>query len=514
MSASEELREAVPPPAPPVPGMADEAARARFDLDPGTTLRQHAARGVIINSLFDIGLGALGLIRGLVLAALLTTTEYGVWGILAVALGTLLWLKQAGIGDKYIQQDEPDQRLAFQIAFTLEAMFSGLFMVIVAIAAPVAGLVYGRAEVILPGLVLVLALPATVLQSPLWILYRQMQFARQRTLQAIDPIVGFIVAVTLAALGAGYWSFVFGLLAGAYAAAIVAVLLSPYPLRFRYRRGSLHSYASFSWPLLLAGASGLIIAQTSTLLGEDHLGLAAVGALALAANISQFTNRVDAIVTGTMYPAICAVRDRVDLLFESFVKSNRLALMWAMPFGVGLALFSADLTDFVIGDKWDPAVPLLQTFGLAAAIAHLGFNWDSYFRARGETRPIGLAAAVALVAFLATAIPLLYAYGLEGLAVGVVVQALAHLGCRLFYVRRLFEGFGIARHAARAVAPSIPAVAAVGLARALETGERTLGLAVAELALYLGVTVVATLVFERPLLREVLGYMRRRAAPA
>ena len=47
-------------------------------------------------------------------------TEYGVWGILVAALGTLLWLKQVGIGDKYVQQEDDDQELAFQQAFTLE----------------------------------------------------------------------------------------------------------------------------------------------------------------------------------------------------------------------------------------------------------------------------------------------------------------------------------------------------------------------------------------------------------
>ena len=88
------------------------------------------------------------------------------WGILVVAFGTLLWLKQAGIGDKYIQQDEADQELAFQTAFTLEAMFSGLFMVLIAVVAPLAGWVYGQPEIVLPGLRLVLMLPATVLQGP------------------------------------------------------------------------------------------------------------------------------------------------------------------------------------------------------------------------------------------------------------------------------------------------------------------------------------------------------------
>jgi O-antigen/teichoic acid export membrane protein len=341
-----------------------------------------------------------------------------------------------------------------------------------------------------------------------------MNFARQRTLQAIDPIVSFVVAIGLAAAGAGYWAFVGGLMAGAYSSAIVSVAMSPYRLRFRYRPGSLRRYTSFSWPLLVAGASGLVIAQTATLLGEKELGLAGVGALALASNLSQFANRVDAIVSGTMYPAICAVQDRIELLYESFVKSNRLALMWAVPFGVGLALFSPDLVQFGIGDKWDEAVPILQAFGLAAAIGHLGFNWDSYFRARGDTKPIGIAAFLAMIAFLATAIPLLYKYGLKGFVVGVIFQALVHLGCRLWYLRRLFGSFDVARHAARAIGPSIPAAAAVGVMRLVETGHRSAGIAVAEIVIYLVVTLGATLTLERPLLQEIGGYLRRRAAPA
>ena len=54
--------------------------------------------------------------------------------------------------------------------------------------------------------------------------------------------------------------------------------------------------------------------------------------IALAATIQSFTDSADQLVTGALYPAICAVRDRTGLLHESFVKSNRLALMWAVPF--------------------------------------------------------------------------------------------------------------------------------------------------------------------------------------
>jgi hypothetical protein len=65
-------------------------------------------------------------------------------------------------------------------------------------------------------------------------------------------------------------------------------------------------------------------------------------------------------------------------------------------------------------------------------------------------------------------------------------------------------------HALRAIAPSLPAVGAVLLARS-PGFHRTGTLALAELALYLAVTLVATFLFERELLKEVVGYLRTRS---
>jgi hypothetical protein len=56
--------------------------------------------------------------------------------------------------------------------------------------------------------------------------------------------------------------------------------------------------------------------------------------------------------------------------------------------------------------------------------------------------------------------------------------------------------------------PSIPAAGIVLGLRLLETGGRTSADAVLELATYVVVTVLATIAFERPLLKEIAGYLR------
>ena len=276
----------------------------------------------------------------------------------------------------------------------------------------------------------------------------------------------------------------------------------------------LRDYWSFSWPLLITAASTLVIAQGALIAGEAAVGLAGVGAMTLAVTISVFADKVDGIVTGTMYPAICAVRDRADLLLESFVKSNRIALMWAFPFGVALTLFSGDLVSLVLGEKWRTAVPLLQAYGLTAAVGHIGFNWHAYFRARAETRPIAVVQVIAMATFVVVALPLLFLEGLPGFAVGVGAMTVTVVVARGFYLTRLFPGFVMARHAARSIAPTIPAALIVLAVRLLESGERGAAAPVAELAAYAAVTVVTTLALERPLLREVAGYVRNPRAAA
>src|SRR3954464_4163826 len=100
-------------------------------LDPHVkSLRNHAARGTLINSGFQLGLTALGTLQRLAVAAWLTRVDYGFWGVLIGTLVTLIALKQLGVGDKYIQQNEPDQEAAFQKAFTLELALSLAFFVL------------------------------------------------------------------------------------------------------------------------------------------------------------------------------------------------------------------------------------------------------------------------------------------------------------------------------------------------------------------------------------------------
>ena len=500
-------------PNPVAPDAADPQPPSR--IDPGITdLRRHAARGTVLNSAFSIGFAGLGLLQRLIAAAFLTSEDFGLWAVILTILVTLAGLKQVGIGDKFIQQDARDQVAEFQKAFTLELLVSLVFFVIAAIALPLYALAYGHEQIIVPGLLVALIVPVNALEMPNLVPYRQLNYFRHRVLVSVNPVVAFVLTVALAIAGVGYWAFVIGVIGGAVVGAIVAVAASPYPLGLRWDTETLREYASFSWPLFGSSVSWLVVVQGSLLAANRSTGLAGIGAIGLATGIANFADRVDAIVSDTIYPAVCAVADRRELLYEAFVKSNRIALMWGLPFGTALALFSGDLITYLFGPEWEPAIGLLAAIGLITGIGQLAFNWALFLRAVNETQPIFVGAAVNLVVFFGVSLPAILTLGLPGWAVGIAAAMLVQLGIRRHYMRRLFPRFDIVRQFVRAASPVVPAAAVVLLLRALLPVERSLLLAIAELVLYGALTAALTFLLERTLVMEVVGYLRRKGTRA
>ena len=469
----------------------------------------HTAHGTVVNAAFLIGVNTLAVLRGIIVVAFLTPADYGVFGVIVVSLSVVLWLKQVGVSDRYVQQDEDDQEAAFQHAFTMELISTAATAVVMAASVPALVALTGESELWAPGFAVLLSLPALALQAPLWVYYRRMEFVRQRTLQAAEPIVAFVVTIALAVAGAGYWSLLIGAIAGSWTGALMAIAFSPVKLRWRFDRRVARDYFDFSWPLLAASGASMFVAVSTVLVGQAELGLAGAGAITFASSITQYVDRVDQVVTQTMYPAICAVRDRTELLFEAFVKSNRLALMWGAPFGVGLALFADDLVHYVFGEKWRLAVGLLQVFGLIAAVNHVAFNWGAFYRARGDTRPalvISLLVAASCALFV---LPCLIVWGLPGLGAGMAAMVAISLAGRLYYVLKLFPSFGVVGYAWRSLLPTLPPALAVLAIRA--AGADGGWAAIAEVVVFLGGCALLIWRLERPLLREVGGYLRPAA---
>jgi PST family polysaccharide transporter len=452
----------------------------------------------------------LVLVQGLIVTRLLGPRQIGLYGVVSTTVISLIALKRVGIDEAFVQQSEADQEREFQYAFTLELGLSAAMCLIILALSPVVAAVY-RDDRLLPLMASLAYLPlAFALQSPLWVFFRRMDYRRQRLLQALQPLVGFLVTVPLAAATSlGVWSLVIGQVAGYVVAVTAAVWVAPYRLALRYDRRVAARYLRFSAPILLTVIGVIVIAQGQILAIKLHDGLAAAGFITLAVTLTRYIDRADQIVTATIYPAICAIQGQRRALEELYVKSNRATLMWVAPYAVGIVLFAPDLVRFVLGPSWEPAVVLLQGLAVVGAITQLGFNWFSFFRAHGDTGPPAVAAGAEAVAFLALAVTGLLLDGFDGFVLGRIAAALIALAVRGVYTRRLLPD---ARYR-DLVMPSLVSIglataAALALRLVLWGGHRSLAQAIAELALFAAVYLATALRRERSLLFELLGALR------
>jgi PST family polysaccharide transporter/lipopolysaccharide exporter len=474
-------------------------------------LRSRTIRGVAINAAFLVVVEAAALAQGLIVARILGPSDIGLYGIVSITVMTLVALKRVGIDEAYVQQDEADQEREFQIAFSLELALAAAFALVIALAAPLLVVVYDEPRLLPLTLALTYLPLAFALQAPLWIFFRRMDFLRQRSLQAVVPLVTFVVTVPLAAAGVGVWSIVIGAFAGNLASVLLAIRLSPYRLGIRFERAAARRYFNFSWPILLVTAAGLIAGQGAILLFKLDGGLTAAGFLVLAVAFTRYADRADQVLSPTVYPVVCAVRDRTHALEELFTSAVRAAAIWSLGFGVTLVLFAPDLVEFVLGDEWDGAKVLLQGLGAASALYSLGYTWIAFARGLGRVRQPAVEALVAIVVFAAVAVPAYLLWGDDAYALAICGSSLAILAVRRHYVRRLLPGVDLGALAVRCVWPvAVAATAPVALRLALWGGERTAAQALAELALF-GLTYAAIVVFAE---RKLLGELRRlRAVP-
>src|SRR4051794_6662412 len=476
-------------------------------------LRARTARGGVVNAVFLSAAEALVLAQGVLATALLGPGEIGLYGVVATTAMTIVALRRVGIDEAFVQVEADDEEAEFQRALTVELALGLLGALAVAALAPVLAAVYDDNRLL--GLTLAVSyLPvAFALQAPQWVYFKRMEYVRLRSLQVIVPLGTVAVAVPLLLAGVGVWALVIGPLCGNVAAIAAAWRASPYRLRLRPDREAARRYLRFSWPVFVTSAVGLIVAQGQIAVFGVRDGLAAAGFITLAATLTRYADRADQILATTIYPAIVRVRDRRDVLEELFAKANRLTLMWAFPFGAGLALFGADLVVFVLGDEWRGAIVLLGGLAVAVGLQQIGYSWFAFYRARGESWPQAVEAAVFGGSFVLLAVPGALLWGSWGFVIGRVGCTLCVLGMRAVYVRRLLPEVRLSSLAARAAVPVLLASAPVlALRVALWGGERTLWQALAELALWLAGLALATRWLERPLLAELRGYLRAGAA--
>lgn len=427
----------------------------------GEDVSKTVSRGMMWNMLAAGIVEVATLIQFLILPVFITPEERGNYAIAAAVAFLALQLRDFSTGLKYIQDRERPREDAFNVAFSLELLLALAGLVIIAACAPILGAAYNDSE--LTWLVLAMApLGLGALAGlPEYHMVRNMDFRSRFWRLSIAQLSSVVATIWAAAAGWGVWALVIGFPVG-----MVVSLFTLWPgqrlrPRFVWDMKAYREYFSFGWPIWLASIFIFLFLFLATNAITILFGVAVVGFFSVAWRIVELQYRLNLKSTLALYPAV--VNRRGDLASQArlFVVSNKIMMAISAPVGVVLVFFSRDLVTFWKPD-WGPVVPFMQAVGAFFVLGTLAFDWDVYYRARGETKPMSkLTGALDLT--LPVFLVVLIVMGVPGIYVSIVAIGFWLYVVRSYYARKLLGKVSAVRSAWAIVAAAV-ATGALGWA--------------------------------------------------
>ncbi len=322
----------------------------------------------------------------IVLARLLTPSEYGLAGMAGVASAVLTLSQEPGLRAALIHRRERIQAAADAAAAYAPVIGIVLLGLCVA-AAPLAALFFHRSSVtsLVRGLGFVLLLRA-LSQVPGAMLERELMFGKYTGVVVSGTLLQTASAITLAAYGAGAWAVVGGRLVFEAWSALLFWPLSP--IRPDPRRASLSELRSllrYGRHMVGANVSGFVNSYVDVGVIGRFLGSAALGIYTLG-----FQTGKQAVATVTyasnqvIFPAYAMLQDDPDRFRRVYLRSLRFISFVSVPAGVGLAVLSSDFIRVVYGTRWSHAGPVLATIALMGIVLSLSATMGEVLKAAGR----------------------------------------------------------------------------------------------------------------------------------
>lgn len=315
------------------------------------------------------GAQAITFILSIILARLLTPSDYGAIAILLVFITIADVFVNAGFGSALIQKKDADN-LDFSSVFYCSFIFSVFVYAIIYFLAPLIANFYNM-PVLQPTLqVLALRIPVAAINSVQQAyVSRNMQFKKFFYSTLSGTAFSALVGIAMAYNGYGIWALVGQYLSNAVVNTIVlfSVISWRPQLIFSFQR--LKNLFSYGWKLLLSG-----LLDT----GSQSLNSLLIGKFYTPGDLAFFNigkkfpmvivTNINSSISSVLFPALAFEQDDAEKVKAHTRRAIQISsyIMW--PMMLGMAACADNIVSIVLTDRWLSAVPYLQiaciTYGL------------------------------------------------------------------------------------------------------------------------------------------------------
>jgi O-antigen/teichoic acid export membrane protein len=356
----------------------------------------------------------------LIVARLLSPSDYGLVGMAGVYLGIVKLLSEFGIATSVITLRDLTQDQVSQLN-CLALLLGAAAFAVSYLAAPELGAFFNSPN--LPSALRVMSVGfiITAFQTvPRALLQRDMQFHKVAIASTVQALVISGTTIVLAVLGYGYWSLVLGNIAGACVLTRIFLSLRPHSYaapKFR----TVRSAVGFSSRVAGARLAWYSYSNSDALIAGRLLGQSALGIYSIANTLASIpVEKVTALI-GQVTPSLfAAIQNDAQAIRRHLLQLTEMVSLVTFPVCAGMALVAEDFVNVILGSQWEPAVLPLRILALVAAVRSIAPLLGTVAYATRDER-FGLKVSVAAAVLLPFIFLLCSTWGVPGIAVGWVL---------------------------------------------------------------------------------------------
>lgn len=375
-----------------------------------------------------------------ILSRLLTPAEFGLLGMVFVAIGFLQVLKDIGLGSSIIQKQgitEEDKSTIFWVNAVM-GLVLGLVLVI---AAPWLASFFEEPQLTLLLRVMALNFLITSLAIvPDSLIMKAIDFKSYFIRNLGTVLLGGIVGIVMAYYGYGVWALIGQTIVTSITGLIISFRMVKWMPRFIFSFSLLKPHLKYSLPLLADSSINYWVRNIDNLLVGKVLGSASLGIYNRAYSLMLLPLRqISSTLSKVMFPSFSLIQDDKNLMWSQFSKMLSVVALVSFPIMILLGVYAKEVILIIFGDQWSEAVPIFQVLsGLGAAQSIATLAGPVYY-ATGKTALLFKVGLVSRPIMILGIIIGLYSGGLIGMVWGYVISSSIAMILEAYFVSKILN---------------------------------------------------------------------------
>ena len=300
-------------------------------------------------------------IVGIILARLLSPSEFGLIGMITVFIAISQTFIDSGFTQALIRKNDCTQK-DYSTVFYFNLLVGLVFYIILFFSAGTISNFYNEPQLLL--LVRVLGINLLINAAGLiqrTILTKRINFKLQTKISIIASVLSGIIGITMAYLGFGVWSLVCKTVAQNVFITLMLWLWNKWKPIITFSLKSFKEMFSFGSKLLV---SSLINALSNNVYYIMIGKFFSAKELGFYTRADQFNNlpsaNLTSIIQRVSYPVLSSIQNDSEKLKMAYKKLIKNTMFVAFILMIGLAAIAKPFIITLIGTKWLPSVPYLQ----------------------------------------------------------------------------------------------------------------------------------------------------------